>query len=155
MDKQEPQELAKHRVCVSFEFDVVCNTSPILSSSNDDETKAHDLALLKSFLTADNEKLLIMLVDRIACEMGMNSVETFLWRFLPEINTKCRQLFSKAIDALSGNERRYWQEAATPSDLDGLFEDYLEECTEELFECFSAQFVGSSYQVVKESKTHG
>src|SRR5882672_10260259 len=65
-------ELFKQRVRVIFEFDVACNDGPIINASDDTEAIGHDLALLKSFLTADKSRPLDMMVDCIGQKLGMH-----------------------------------------------------------------------------------
>ena len=132
-------ELMKHNVRVSFEFDVTCNDEPIGNSRN-------DLALLKSFLTADKTMLLHMMVDAISTQIGLNSTETFVKTFLCQIDTNSHVLFSKAIEALRGDEGEYWRE-----EVDSQWPDVLTLATEKLFECFSAQFVSSKFEVVEDA----
>lgn len=142
------QELSRHRVRVSFEFDVECNTGPILSTGNDDDVKAYDLGLLKSFLQTD--KALDLMVDAIGSQLGLNSPETFVQTFLPQIDTNCHTLFDNAIDGLSGEHVEYWRDirdAPQPSS----YETLLSICTEEVVECFKAEFVSSSYGIVEDA----
>jgi hypothetical protein len=135
-------ELFKQRVRVTFEFDVACNSEPILNTGNDDDVKAHDIALLKSFLMTP--QLVDMLVDKIGCELGLNSPESFIQRFLPTLNTECHSLFSKAIETLTDENGKHWRGIR---DYQGT-NDLLSICTESIFECFSAQFVSSSYETI-------
>jgi|SRR5579859_218447 len=132
------QELLKQRIRISFDFDVTCNDAPI----HNDQAK-YDLALLLSFLTADKEMLLHMMVN--ACTNALEVHESFVDEFLPRVNTNSHHLFEPAIDALHGDEYEYWQEAKE----DALpWGDMLSLATEDLFKCFSAEFVESSFEVV-------
>lgn len=113
-----------------------------LSTSNDSDVKAHDIALLGQFLQTD--KAIELMVDTIGAALGMDCPESFVAAFLSQIDTNCHVLFGKAIAELPDDERKYWRDIAAcrePEDLLGL-------CTEEIVECFSAQFVKSSYEVV-------
>jgi hypothetical protein len=148
-ERKPEQELLKQRVRVSFEFDVTCDSGPVANESYD-EGGTMDMALLKSFLVANKGKLLDMMMDCIGQKLGMHSCETFMLEFLPQVNTVPRKLFNAAIEKLEGDERQYWCEAATPSDIDSPLEDYLELCTESIFKCFSAEFAKSSYEVVED-----
>jgi hypothetical protein len=130
-------ELLKQRVRVSFDFDVTVNDAPIHNSGNDDDFKQYDLALLRSLLTADKAKLLDMMIDAIGSELGLNSPETFMVQFLPQIDPNCHALFSKAIDALRGDAEDYWRHA-------------LPLAAETIFACFDAEFVSSDYKIVGE-----
>jgi hypothetical protein len=112
--------------------------------------KQYDLALLQSFLIADKKKLLHMLVDAIANQMGLDSPETFVKEFLPQINTNSHVLFSPAIDALRGDAGDYWRETREEEDLP--WGDVLSLATEKIFECFEAEFVSSSCEFVGEQK---
>jgi len=147
--KREPvpgQELSRQRVRVSFEFDVSVNTSPILSTGNDDDVKAHDLALLKQFL--QTPAAMTLMVDTIGAQLGLNSAETFVETFLSQIDTNSHVLFSKAIAELSGDEGEYWRDirdAPMPNE-----DDLLSLCTEEVVECFSAEFAGSSFEMAED-----
>lgn len=120
------QELAKHRVRVSFDFDVRCNSGPVVNESYD-EGGAMDMALLKSFLVADRGKLLDMMVDAIGVKLGMHSCETFMLEFLPQVSTEPHELFSPAIDKLPLEEdvKQYWIEVDEDEP-----KDYLSLCTE-------------------------
>jgi hypothetical protein len=140
------QELAKQRVRVSFEFEVTCNTSPILNSHNDADVKAHDMALLKSFLLTP--QMIHMLVDCIGSKLGYHP-ESFMQEFLPQIDTECHKLFSTAIGRLQDDEFIYWRDIAVAPKL-SAYEDLLSICTEQIFECFNAEFVKSSYEVVED-----
>ena len=138
------KELMKQRVRVSFDFDVTCNIDPIRNSGSNNNAKLYDLALLDSFLTTDKEKLLHMLVETIGAELGLNSPESFVAQFLPQIDTNSHVLFDKAIDALRGDAGDYWREAREDDDLPwGIV---LSLATEKIFECFEAKFVSSSYE---------
>jgi hypothetical protein len=141
-------ELLRQRVRVSFDFDVISNDGPIRNSSDNEETKQHDLALLNSFLAADKTKLLHMMMDAIGTEIGLNSTESFMEQFLPDIDTNTHVIFEKAIDALSGDARDYWRETREEEDLP--WGDVLSLATEKIFECFEADFVSSSYGIVGE-----
>lgn len=145
------QELLKQRIRVSFDFDVVCNDRPIRDASDDDEAKQYDLALLKSFLVADKEKLLHMMVDAIGAQLGLDAPESFVAAFFPQINTESWWLLHKAIDALPGDHGAYWQDVAQAPEFNGI-EDYLALFTEEIFACFSAKFVNSSFEVIGDDQ---
>jgi len=150
MSRAQGTELLKQRVRVSFDFDVICNDGPVHNSGNDDDdVKQYDLALLRSFLSADKEKLLHMLVDAIGAEMGLNSTDSFMRQFLPEIDINSHVLFSKAIGGLCGDVGDYWRETRDDSDLP--WGEVLTLATEKLFECFKAEFVKSSYTVIGEN----
>ncbi len=138
-------ELSRHRVRVSFDFDVVCNDEPVCKLSYD-EGGTVDLALLTSFLVADKGKLLMMLADKIGCELGLDSPESFIAAFLPQVIGSTASLFRPAIDALTGENRLAWDEICNEPDT--KWGDYLTLCTEKIFECFSADFVNSSYEEV-------
>lgn len=153
--KREPvpgQELLKQRVRVSFEFDVVCNDGPVRNLSYD-EGGTIDMALLKSFLTADKGKLLDLMVDNIGQKLGMHSCETFIHEFLPQVSTECHELFRPAIEALEGEDRTSWDEICKEPDTQ--WGDYLSLCTEEIVECFKAEFVSSSYETIYEQDFTG
>lgn len=143
------QELAKHRVRVSFDFDVTCDSGPVVNESYD-EGGTMDMALLKSFLVADKGKLLDMMVDAIGMKLGMHSCETFMHEFLGQADVyNTPELFRPAIEQLRGEAGQFWADlwdraVGVPPD------DTLNLCTEELFECFNAEFVSSSYDVVYE-----
>jgi len=141
-------DLLRQRVRVSFDFEITCNDEPIRNSRDDETEKQYNLALLRSFLTADKTKLLHMMVDAIGTEIGMNSNETFMETFLPEIDINSHVLFSEAIDGLSGDAGEYWREARDDSNLS--WGDILTLSTEKLFACFNAEFVSSSYGMIGE-----
>jgi hypothetical protein len=143
------QELAKHRVRVSFDFDVTVNSEPVANESYD-EGGSMDMALLKSFLVANKGKLLMMMVDAIGQKLGMHSCETFMHEFLPQVNIESKGLFGSAIEALEGDERQYWREIRDEPDTEPGWGDYITVQTEELFKCFSAEFAKSSYEVVED-----
>ena len=143
-------ERFRQRVRISFDFDVMVNDEPILNSGNDEEIMRYDVALLKSFLATDKEKLLHMMMDAIGTEIGLNSTESFMAEFLPEINTNSHVLFEKAIDALRGYDWAYWQETRDEEDLP--WGSVLSLATEKLFECFEAEFMSSSYAIVVEQE---
>ena len=143
------QEPAKHRVRISFDFDVTCNSGPILNSHNDDDIKAHDLALLKSFLVANRGKLLDMMVDRIVSKLAWHP-EAFLEDFLPQLDLNTRTLFKPAIEALDSKEKQYWHRQEEETD-NGLT-DWFNYCTEGIFNCFEATFIKSSYEIVSQDK---
>lgn len=136
--------LAKHRIRVSFDFDVTCDDGAILNSGNDEDVKAHDLALLKSLL--QTPQLIDILVDMIGTELGLNGCETFMARFLPQVSTNCHYLFSDAIDRLSGENATYWRDIRDAPKV--RHESLLSMCAEHIFECFGAKFVNSSYEVI-------
>lgn len=149
--RREPvpgQELAKHRVRVSFYFDVMCNDGPIRNSSDTSDIP-YDLALLKSFLEADKESLLHMLADAIVSKLALNSPESFTEAFLPQAkDIDSHDLFKAAIDALDGEFGKYWRETRDEKEL--VWGDtLLSLATEELFNCFNAEFVSSSYQIAQ------
>jgi hypothetical protein len=146
MDKQEGTNLLKQRVRVSFDFDVTCNNGPIRNSGSNNNAKLYDLELLNSFLTTDKTKLLHMMVEAIATQLGLDGPETFIETFLGQIDTNSHILFSPAIDALRGDARDYWRETREESDLP--WGDALTLSTEKLFECFTAQFVKSKFQAI-------
>ena len=155
VEKQEPvigQDLATHRVRVSFDFDVTCNDASIHSAGNDDETTTYDLALLRSFLVADEERLLHLLVDACAIQLGLNSVESLIAAYLPQLKTESHHLFRKAIDELSGDEYIHWRDVEE-DDYQLWGETVMQLATEQIFECFSAQFVKSSFKIVEEEQT--
>jgi hypothetical protein len=52
--------------------------------------------LLQSFLIADKKKLLHMLVDAIATQLGLDSTETFVQQFLPQIDTNIQPSHRRA-----------------------------------------------------------
>lgn len=143
------QELAKHRIRVSFDFDVVCNDAPIRDASDDEQSALYSLALLKSFLITDKEKLLHLMVDTIGNELGFNSAETFVATFLPQIHTESHKLFDKAIDGLSGDIGEHWRELR--DDPRDEYKDWFGYCTEEIYECFSAKFIKSSFEVIGDN----
>ena len=148
MAKREPvpgAELLKKRVRVSFDFDVTCNDGAIRNSG--EEAIGYDLALLRSFLTANKTKLLHMMVDTIGAELGLNSPESFVAQFLPQIDINSRILFSEAIDALCGEHGAYWRDIAEVE----KFEDWqslLDVCTEHIFKCFEAKFIKSQFMTI-------
>lgn len=151
MPKREPMpgtELLKQRVNVSFDFDVICNDEPIRNSNDEEEVKQYDLALLRSFLTSDKKKLLHMMLDAIATQIGLNSPETFITTFLGQIDTNSHVIFGSAIDALRGDAGDYWREARDDSDLP--WGDVLTLATGKLFECFEAKFVCCICHIVGE-----
>lgn len=86
------------------------------------------------------------MVDTIGSQLGLHGAESFIDTFLPQIDTNSHALFSKAIDELSGENAEYWRDIrdAPP----GSYETLLSLCTEQVIECFSAEFVSSSYEVV-------
>jgi hypothetical protein len=89
-----------------------------------------------------------MLVDTIGAELGLNSPETFVATFLSQISTNSHGLFSEAIKSLSGASGMYWRDIRdAPEDEYG---DLLSICTEQIIECFSAEFVKSSYEIAEE-----
>ena len=153
MAKREPvpgAELLKKRVRVSFDFDVTCNDGAIRNSG--EEAIGYDLALLRSFLTANKTKLLHMLVDAIATELGLNSPESFVAQFIPQIDTSSHNLFSPAIDALRGDHGAYWRDIAEAE----KFEDWqslLDVCTEHIFKCFEAEFIKSQFMILEGDAT--
>lgn len=142
-------ELLKHRIRVSFDFDVTCNDSPIHDATDDEQETLYSLALLKSFLVADKEKLLHLMVDTIGNELGFNSAETFVATFLPQIRTESHKLFDKAIDGLSGDIGKHWRELR--DNPDDEYSDWFGFCTEELYECFNAKFVNSDFEVIGDN----
>jgi hypothetical protein len=147
--KQEPApgaELLKRRVRVSFDFDVTVNDAPIRNAGED--AIGYDLALLQSFLKADKTKLLHRMVDTIATQLGLNSPETFIAQFLPQVDTNSHILFSEAIDALSGEHGAYWRDIAETKKLED-WQSYLDICTEKIFKCFEAKFVKSQFQTIE------
>ena len=141
------QELLKHRVRVSFDFDVTCNDAPICNASADEQSTQYSLALLQSFLEADKESLLHMMVDTIATQLGYNGAEGFIATFLPQICTESHKLFDKAIDGLSGDIGEHWRELR--DDARDEYKDWFGYCTEELYECFNAKFVESSFEITE------
>lgn len=140
-------ERLRQRVQVSFDFYVIVNDAPIHNSINDANMCAHDLALLQQFLVADKTRLLEMMVDAISIELGMNSSETFMDKFLGQGNFNSdefeQRLFGPAIDQLEGEHFAFWQDVRT---------DWLSLCTENIFKCFSAEFVSSSYEFAGEEE---
>lgn len=140
------QELAKHRVRVSFDFDVTCNSGPVINLTYD-EGGTMSMALLKSFLVANKGKLLDMMVDRIASKLAWHP-EAFLIEFLSQVDTNTRTLFKPAIEALDSEEKQYWHEQEEETD-NGLA-DWFDYCVEEIFNCFEATFIKSSYEVINE-----
>jgi hypothetical protein len=144
-ERKPGQELAKHRVRVSFDFDVTVDSGPVANESYD-EGGTMDMALLKSFLVADKGKLLDMMVDCIGTKLGMHSCETFMHEFLPQVNIETHELFKPAIDALDGDEGEFWREGRDePGDY---YRDWMSLWTEEIVKCFSAEFVSSSYETI-------
>lgn len=143
-------DLLKQRICVTFVFAVTVNDSAIRSSSNDD-TREHELALLRQFLIADKERLEEMLAYQAGLELGLNSSESFIEMFMSQIDFAHgvfeHRLLSPAIDALAGEEKQWWQEIRDqPKDRE--HGDILSLYTEDLFECFKAEFVSSSYKLL-------
>lgn len=143
-------DLLKQRICVTFVFAVSCNDSAIRSSSNDD-TREHELALLRQFLIADKERLEEMLAYQAGLELGLNSSESFIEMFMSQIDFDNgvfeRRLLGPAIDTLASDEKQWWQEIRDqPKDRE--HGDILSLYTEDLFECFKAEFVGSSYKIL-------
>ncbi len=139
------EELLKQRVRVSFDFDCICNTGPIINSIKDDDVKAHDLALLKSFLAADKDKPLMMMVDKIGAELGYHP-DAFMEDFLPQVSVEPHELFKSAIDQLEGTEATLWREVQDEP-RDPKYGDVLSLCTEGIFETFEATFISSSFEV--------
>lgn len=139
------QELLKRRVRVSFDFDVTCNDAPIHDASTDEQETLYSLALLKSFLETDKESLLHLMADTIGSQLGLNSPETFVRWFLPQVITESHKLFDKAIDALSGDTGKHWSELR---DDPVLYGDWFGYSIEDLCACFSAKFVNSSFEVL-------
>ena len=140
------KERIKKRVRVSFDFDVTVNDAPIRNSDND--AIGYDLALLASFLTTDKTKLLHMLVDAIATELGLHSPESFVAQFIPQLDINSHNLFSTAIDALRGDHGAYWRDIAEAE----KFEDWqslLDVCTEHIFKCFEAEFIKSQFMILE------
>jgi hypothetical protein len=151
--KREPipgTELLKKRVRVSFDFDVIVNDGPIINSGNDEDIKTHDLALLQQFLVADKDKLLEMLAYEAGLELGLNSCETFVETFLPQIEYSNdgmdQYIFGSAIAQLQGPSGEYWTDIE--ADTYAAHPDLLGLCTETLFECFKAEFVSSFFELV-------
>lgn len=145
MDKEVPgTDLLKRRVRLTFDFDITCNDGPILNSISSD--KEYDIALLKSFLTT--ERLAYLMVDCAATELGLNSLLTFMETYFPDIDTYAHYLFGQAINQLKGKEREYWIEARD-DDQDLPWGDVLSLSTEKLYECFKADFVESTFQIVE------
>ena len=139
-------ELMRQRVRVSFDFDVCCNNDTIREFGNNSSAKLYDLALLDSFLVADKPKLMHMMVDAIGTELGLDSSETFVETFLPQIDTNSHVLFSRAIDALRGDTGNYWRETRAEDQLP--WGDVLTLATEQILKCFSAKFVASKFQTI-------
>lgn len=146
--EQEPgQELLNQRVRVSFDFDVRCDSGPVANMSYDNGGTM-SMALLKSFLVVNKGKLMDMMVDCIGRKLGYHP-ESFMSDFLPQINVECTELFSPAIEALEGDEGKYWREVRDEPWAE-QWGDYLTVCTDEIFECFSAEFISSSYEVIEQ-----
>jgi hypothetical protein len=143
-----PSQMFASRVRVTFEFDVTCNSEPIINSDNDEDVQAHDLALLRSFL--QTPQFIDMLVDKIVDELCMYAPETFVRRFFPQINTECHQLFGKAIEQLSDENEEYWRDIRDAPKVS--YETLLSICTEQILECFKAKFVSSSYEIAESAK---
>jgi hypothetical protein len=146
----EPQELLKQRVRVSFDFDITCNTAPIINSGSNDAAKAYDMALLKSFLVADKGKLMMLMVDQIGMKLGYHP-ESFMEDFLPQVNVEPHELFKPAINALADNEKQFWQEVERDTEIIE-HTSCLSLSTEGIFECFEATFKNSSYRLLGEQE---
>ncbi len=143
------QERLKHRIRVFFDFDVTCNDSPIHDATDDEQETLYSLALLQSFLVTDQEKLLHLMIDTVGNELGFNSAETFVATFLPQIHTESHKLFDKAIDGLSGDIGKHWRELR--DDARDEYKEWFGYCVEEIFECFKAKFVNSSFEVLGDN----
>lgn len=143
------QERLKHRIRVSFDFDVTCNDSPIHDATDDEQETLYSLALLQSFLVTDQEKLLHLMIDTVGNELGFNSAETFVATFLPQIHTESHKLFDKAIDGLSGDIGKHWRELR--DDARDEYKEWFGYCVEEIFECFKAKFVNSHFEVIGDN----
>jgi hypothetical protein len=89
-----------------------------------------------------------MMVDKIGSVLGWHP-DAFMDEFLSQVNVECHELFKPAIDALEGNEGEYWRDIRDATIPDEG--DLLSLCTEEIVECFSAEFVSSSYEIVEEA----
>jgi hypothetical protein len=139
------QELAKQRVRVSFDFDVTCNDWSIRNASTDEQETQYSLALLQSFLVADKESLLHLMVDTIGSQLGLNSPESFIALFLPQLDVRVQYLFNKAIDELSGDTGKHWRELR---DDPVLYGDWFGYSIDDLCACFSAKFIESSFEVI-------
>jgi len=146
------KDLMKQRVRVSFEFDVTCNDEPIRNFRDDAAERQYELALLNSFLTTNKTKLLHMMVDAIGTEIGLNSTESFMAQFLPEIDTNSHVMFGPAIDALRGEAGQYWRKTNEEDVLP--WGDVLTLETEHIFECFNAEFVGSRFHTIDEDSAN-
>lgn len=147
--KRDPipgEDLLEQTVRVSFDFKIKVNDSKIRNSGSNAEMKAYDMALLKSFLTADKDKLLMLMVDKVGSELGWHP-DAFMEDFLSQVSTEPHQLFKPAIDALTGNEKQFWQEIEQNTEIIE-HTSCLSLATEDIFECFKATFISSSYEVV-------
>lgn len=138
------QELLKRRIRLSFDFDITCNDGPIVNSC--DETKEYDIALLKSFLTT--ERLIDMLVSCAEIELGVDCPEIFMEAFYATTDTYVHYLFGQAINQLEGEQREYWQGIRDSEDVP--WGGVLSLATEKLYECFTAEFIKSTFQIVEE-----
>jgi hypothetical protein len=145
-EKVAGQELLKRRVRLSFEFDVSCNDGPIINL-HDPVGTIQDRALLTSFLVADQDRLQDMLMYCAAIELGLDSPETFIELFVQH-STLAQHLFRPAIDTLTGNAGNYWRAVRVTEDHQ--WGSVLSLATEDLFDCFKAEFVKSDFAVVSE-----
>jgi hypothetical protein len=146
-EREPGQDIFKQRVRVSFEFDCSVNSEPIMSTSNDSDVKAHDIALLTQFLHTD--KAIELMVDKIGAVLGMDCDETFIQTFLSQIDTDCHSLFGQAIAELSGENGEYWRDIRDGATVKRP-DDLLSICTEEVIKCFMAKFVSSSFEIVED-----
>jgi hypothetical protein len=109
--------------------------------------QALDLALLKQFLGADQDKLREMIAYHIVLELAETRDNVFEQWLVGHEMKPCweHEIFSPAIDQLQGDLGKQWREIR---DFFGP-RNALDECTESIFGCFKVQIVEAQVEIEK------